>query len=510
MPTEHSESGYSSNTVSRPHKISQQALDFLAAEHCALVGGRWLLGDGGEAKSILDPATGSGISQVAPTSTAQADLAVEAAREAFRDRRWSGQTPAYKQRVLLRVAELIERDAQTLAELETLNGGKLYAAALHGEVAHAAETFRYYAGWCTKLPGATFDPSVPGQRFHGLIRNEPVGIAVQIVPWNGPLVMAAWKLAPALAAGCSCLLKPAEITPLTALYLGRLLLEAGVPEGVVSILPGPGGKLGQHLARHPQVNKVSFTGSTEVGKQLLADARGNLKRLSLELGGKSPVLIFADADLPRAIAGAADAIFANAGQVCVAGSRVYVQRSVYQDVLDGLAEAASGLKLGPGLDPESQMGPLVSASHRESVHALVQSGVSEGAELVTGGEPLAGEGFFYRPTVFAGAGEDMRINREEVFGPVVTVMPFDTTEEALRQANRSRYGLAASVWTRDLARGHEIAESLESGIVWINSHGIPELSMPIGGYKQSGWGREHGLEGLKIYMETKSIMARMD
>ena len=385
--------------MNTPHKVSQAALDLLAGEQHALVGGDWVAGEGGDSKPIIDPAHGKTIANVAPASTAQADDAVAAARAAFLDRRWSGQTPAHKQRVLLRVAELIERDAQTLAELETLNGGKLYAAALRGEVAHAAETFRYYAGWCTKLPGATFDPSVPGQRFHGLIRNEPVGVAVQIVPWNGPLVMAAWKLAPALAAGCSCILKPAEITPLTALYLGRLLLEAGVPEGVVSVLPGPGGKLGQHLARHPQVNKVAFTGSTEVGKQLLADARGNLKRLSLELGGKSPVLIFGDADLPRAIAGAADAIFANAGQVCVAGSRVYAERNVYQDVLDGVAETARGLKLGPGLDPDSEMGPLISASHRDSVHELVQSGVNEGARLITGGEPLAGEGYFYPPTV---------------------------------------------------------------------------------------------------------------
>ena len=426
------------------HEVSQAALDFLAAEHRSLVAGEWLPGQGGEPQPIIDPANGREIARVAPASTEQADTAIEAARAAFLDRRWSGQTPAHKQRVLLRVAELIERDAQTLAELETLNGGKLYAAALHGEVAHAAETFRYYAGWCTKLPGATFDPSVPGQRFHGLIRNEPVGVAAQIVPWNGPLVMAAWKLAPALAAGCSCLLKPAELTPLTALYLGRLLLEAGVPEGVASILPGSGAALGQHLARHPQVNKVAFTGSTEVGKQLLADARGNLKRLSLELGGKSPVLIFADADLPRAIAGAAEAIFGNAGQVCVAGSRVYAQSSIHQDVLDGLADGARTLKLGPGLDPDSQMGPLISASHRESVHALVESGVREGAQLVTGGEPVPGDGFFYPPTVFAEAGEDMCITREEVFGPVVTVTPFDTADDALRQANRSRYGLAAS------------------------------------------------------------------
>lgn len=496
--------------MSTRHKVSQTALEVLGGEHRALVGGRWLHGEGGEARSILNPADGSEIARVAPASTEQADNSVEAARAAFADRRWNGATPAQKQRVLLRVADLIERDAQILAELETLNGGKLYAAALHGEVAHAAETFRYYAGWCTKLPGATFDPSVPGQRFHGLIRNEPIGVAAQIVPWNGPLVMAAWKLAPALAAGCSCVLKPAELTPLTALFLGKLLLEAGVPEGVVSVLPGPGGKLGQHLARHPQVNKIAFTGSTEVGKQLLADARGNLKRLSLELGGKSPVVIFANADLPRAIAGAADAIFANAGQVCVAGSRVYVERAAYRDVLDGLAQTAQGLKLGNGLDPDSQMGPLISGSHRESVHAMVQSGISEGAELVTGGEPAAGEGYFYPPTVFAGADEDMQITREEIFGPVVTVAPFDRPEDAVRQANQSRYGLAASVWTRDLAKGHEIAEQLESGIVWINSHGIPELAMPIGGYKQSGWGREHGLEGLQIYMETKSIMARMD
>ncbi|MCY3989516.1 MAG: aldehyde dehydrogenase family protein [Gammaproteobacteria bacterium] len=496
--------------MSTRHEVSQTSLDLLAGEHRALVGENWVAGEGGETKPIIDPAEGKPIASVAPASLEQADDAVAAARAAFLGPRWGRQAPGHQQRRVPRVAELIGRDALVLGELGTLNGGKLYAAALHGEVAHAAETFRYYAGWCTKLPGATFDPSVPGQRFQGLIRNEPVGVTVQIVPWNGPLVMAAWKLAPALAAGCSCLLKPAEITPLTALYLGRLLLEAGVPEGVVSVLPGPGGKLGQHLARHPQVNKVAFTGSTEVGKQLLADARGNLKRLSLELGGKSPVLIFADADLPRAIAGAADAIFANAGQVCVAGSRVYAESGVYREVLDGLAETARALKLGPGLDPDSEMGPLISASHRGSVHELVQSAVSEGARLVTGGEPLAGQGYFYPPTVFADAGEEMCITREEVFGPVVTVTPFDTAEEAVRLANRSRYGLAASVWTRDLARGHEIAESLESGIVWINSHGIPELSMPIGGYKQSGWGREHGLEGLKIYMETKSIMARMD
>ncbi|MCY4156590.1 MAG: aldehyde dehydrogenase family protein [Gammaproteobacteria bacterium] len=496
--------------MNNSHGVSQAARDFLGAKHLVLAGERWAPGQGGKPEPILDPATGEEIARVAPASAGQADDAVAAARAAFLDRRWSGQTPAHKQRVLLRVAELIDRDAQTLAELETLNGGKLYAAALHGEVPHAADTFRYYAGWCTKLPGATFDPSVPGQRFQGLIRHEPVGVAAQIVPWNGPLVMAAWKLAPALAAGCSCVLKPAELTPLTALYLGRLLLEAGVPEGVVSILPGPGGALGQHLARHSQVNKVAFTGSTEVGKRLLADARGNLKRLSLELGGKSPVLIFDDADLPQAISGAADAIFAGAGQVCVAGSRIYAQAGVYQDVLDGLAEAAHGLKLGPGLDPGSQMGPLISASHRQSVHALVESGIGEGARLVTGGEPVPGDGFFYPPTVFTGAAEDMRISREEVFGPVVTIAPFETADEAIREANQSRYGLAASVWTRDLARGHAIAERLESGIVWINSHGIPDLSMPIGGYKQSGWGREHGLEGLKIYMETKSIMARMD
>ncbi|WP_446830976.1 aldehyde dehydrogenase family protein [Candidatus Foliamicus sp.] len=496
--------------MSTRHKVSQAALDYLRREHRALVGREWLAGTGGKAYPLINPASGREIAAVAPVSPEQADAAVEAARAAFLDQRWRGQTPAHKQRVLLRVAELIERDARVLAELETLNGGKLYAAALHGEVAHAAETFRYYAGWCTKLPGAAFDPSVPGQRFHGLIRNEPVGVVAQIAPWNGPLVMAAWKLAPALAAGCSCVFKPAELTPLTALYLGQLLLEAGVPEGVVSILPGSGGKLGQRLARHPLVNKVAFTGSTEVGKQLLEDARGNLKRLSLELGGKSPVLILADADLPRAVAGAAESIFANAGQVCVAGSRVYVQRDVYQEVLDGLVERARALKLGPGLDPASQMGPLISAAHRESVHALVEAGVSEGAALVAGGEPLEGDGFFYRPTVFAQAREDTRIMREEVFGPVVSVTPFDTPDEAVEHANRSRYGLAASVWTRDLARGHTIAERLESGIVWINAHGIPELSMPIGGYKESGWGREHGLEGLKIYMETKSIMARMD
>lgn len=495
--------------MNAPRELSSETRALLGVRHAHLIDGRDVDTGEGPATRSTDPATGDALAEIAAGGRQAVELAAASGERAFRKGEWRLRTPAEKARVLLKVAELIEAHAEVLAELETLEGGKLFGSTLSGEVPAAAECFRYYAGWCGKAGGYTFEPSVPGVPFLGYVRREPVGLTAAITAYNGPLVMAAWKLAPALVAGCSVVLKPPEQTSLSSLYLGRLLLEAGVPAGVVNVVTGRGSLVGQALAEHPSVAKISFTGSTAVGRRLVQTAGGDLKRLSLELGGKSPVLIFDDADLDAAIAGAAQAIFSNAGQVCVAGSRIYAQRGVYEAVRRGLAEAAGSLRLGSGLDPQATLGPLISQAHRASVDGFVAEAAAEGAELVCGGETPTGVGYFYPPTVLATAGANLRIVREEVFGPVVTVAPFDTPEEAIALANNSVYGLAASVWTRDLGRAHNVAAAVEAGIVWVNSHGIPELSMPIGGMKQSGWGREHGVEAIHAFTETKSVMVRL-
>jgi phenylacetaldehyde dehydrogenase len=415
--------------------------------------------------------------------------------------------PAQRARLLWRLAELIDQHADELAALETLNTGKPLKMARMFDVALSAECLRYHAGWCTKLSGETRATSLPGE-WHTYTLREPLGVAGLIVPWNVPLPMAVGKIAPALAAGCTAVLKPAELTPLTAVRLGELIVEAGFPPGVVNIVTGLGTTAGQALVDHPGVDKLSFTGSTAVGQRILASAAGNLKRLSLELGGKSPVFIFPDADLERATDAAARGIFANAGQVCAAGSRLFVHESVFERVVQGVADRARRLRVAPGHLPESEMGPLISQRQRERVLAYVAGGIAEGADVLTGGAALPGAGYFMQPTVMARTRADMALVREEIFGPVLSTFAFGDEEELdtlAARGNDTAYGLSASVWTRDLSRAHRMARRLKAGNIRVNAAVAPDFAMPFGGMKLSGWGRENGREGVESFTELKSV-----
>ena len=486
-------------------QLPENVLRYLEAQRPMLIGGEWLGSVTSEWKTTVNPADGNVIGEYAVAGEAEVNQAVAAARQAFEYGNWSKVTPAQRAKLLWRMADLIEAQAEELATLETLDGGKLLSGVRNGEIPSAAESFRYYAGWCTKMEGRTPQISIPGMKFHAYTQREPIGVVAQIVPWNGPLVMAAWKLAPALAAGCTCILKPAEQTPMSTLLLGELFEQAGIPSGVVNIVTGDG-KTGTALVEHPGVDKIAFTGSSATARKILVEASGNLKKVSLELGGKSPVIVFADADLEQAIAGAAEAIFANAGQVCVAGSRLLVERSVFEQVVDGVSKIANSLKLGSGFDLESQMGPLISERHRNHVHSLVESGVRDGAEVLSGGRLCGGEGYFYKPTVLASVRSEMAVVQEEIFGPVVTAMPFDDPDQVVALANDTPYGLAGSIWTRDVSKAHHMVASIRAGLLWINCHGIPDMAVPFGGYKQSGWERENGWEGLEKYTELKSVL----
>lgn len=484
------------------------AVSFLDRPARLLIGGEWVQSESERTIPVVDPATGATIATVADADRTDVDRAVAAAREAFEQGPWPRMQPAERQALIWRLADLIQQHADELCELESIDNGKTKFMASVVDIPATREYFRYMAGWATKIEGSTFDISVgapPGSHFETSTRRHPVGVVAQIIPWNFPLLMAAWKLGPALAVGCTCILKPAEQTPLTALRLGELVMEAGFPPGVVNVLTGYGETAGDALVNHPGVDKVAFTGSGEVGKIINRSATNTLKRVSLELGGKSPVIVLPDADIDTVIGGAAQAIFFNAGQVCAAGSRLYAHRKIYDQVVEGVSAAADAIRLGPGLDPETDMGPLVSREQQDRVMSYVDSGREEGAELVTGGETLEHPGCFVTPTVLANVNANMRIVQEEIFGPVLVAQPFDDLDEVAALANATPYGLSASIWSNDLRAVHRLVPKVKAGTVWVNCHGFVDANMPFGGFKQSGFGREHGRAGIEMYTEVQSV-----
>ena len=490
---------------------SPRVQEFLSATRPLLINGEWKAAASGETFAVYNPASGAEIAQVAEGGAEDINQAVAAARKVFDDpsHAWNTMTPSERGKLIWKIGDLILEHADELAELESLDNGKPMGVAKVADVPLSADLFHYMAGWATKLEGNTIPISVPyapGAKFHAFTVREPVGVVGQIIPWNFPLLMAAWKLGPVLATGNCVVLKPAEQTPLTALRLGEILQEAGVPDGVVNIVTGMGETAGAALAAHDDVDKVAFTGSTEVGKMIVNAAAGNLKKVTLELGGKSPNIIFKDTDdLEATIAGAASAIFFNHGQCCCAGSRLYVEKDIFNDVVQGVSAAADAIKLGPGLAADTEMGPLVSDEQLERVTGYMNAGQEAGANCVTGGTRRGDSGYFVSPTVITDARDDMSIVREEIFGPVVVADPFDDPEEIIARGNDSTYGLAAGIWTRDIAKAHRTAARLRAGTVWVNCYNIFDAALPFGGYKQSGWGREMGHEVLDLYTETKAV-----
>lgn len=472
-----------------------------------LIGGDWVDAQDGSRIDVEDPATGKVFASVPAGTAVDVDRAVARARAAFESAAWSRMRPLDRAKIIETIARKIEDNAAELALLESYDNGKAVHHALAVDVPAAVDIFRYMAGWASKIGGQVNPISGDGRQYHSYSVREPIGVVGQIVPWNYPLAMAAWKVASALAAGCTIVLKPSEVTPLTALRLAELALEAGLPEGVLNVVTGYGHEAGQALVEHPGVDKIAFTGSTRVGKQIVETAARDLKRVTLELGGKSPSLIFADADLDQASLGAALAIFFNSGQVCLAASRLYVERSVYDRVVEGIAAVAKTFKLGHGRDPDTMLGPLVSKVQQGRVLDYIEKGKASGGDVVMGGGNGGLDGYFVEPTIFSNPSPDATIVREEIFGPVLVATPFDDIDEVIKTANDTRYGLAANIWTRDLSRAHLTARKLQAGTVWINTHGMNDPSAPFGGVKESGWGREVGEEGVLHYTETKTITA---
>jgi len=487
---------------------SASVAQFLKKKPRLLIGGEWVEPKASERVAVYDPATGKEIASVADAGASDVDRAVAAARQALEKGPWADMLPAQREALLWKLGDLIDQNAAELAELESVNNGKTRFMASIIDIPGTRDYFRYMAGWATKIEGTTFQSSIfagPGPKFHTYTQREPVGVVAQIVPWNFPLAMAAWKLGPALAAGCTCILKPAEQTPLTALRLGELIIEAGFPPGVVNILTGLGETTGAALVAHPGVDKIAFTGSTVTGKIINKSATDTLKRVSLELGGKSPMIVFPDVDIGAAVGGAAQAIFFNAGQVCTAGSRLFVHSKIFDKVVDGISGAAAAIKLGPGLDPKTEMGPLVSREQQERVLDYIASGKKQGASITVGGEAAGAGGYYVKPTVLVNVKPDMRCVREEIFGPVLVAQRFDDLDQVAAAANDTPYGLGASVWSNDLRTVHRLVPKIKAGTVWVNCHNMIDPSMPFGGFKQSGIGREHGRGAIEMYTEVKSV-----
>ena len=492
---------------------SLPVLKRLHSDQLLLIDGTWCASKNGLVKNIYNPSKGEKITQVAVASSEDVERAVASARKSFDQGGWKELTPTARTEILWKIADLIEENAAELAELEALNTGKHYGTVQHSDVPFAAKCFRYYAGWCDKIEGAQIS-ALDCYGFHAYTRREPVGVVALIIPWNNPLTQAAMKLAPALAVGCSCILKPPLETPLSIVKLGELMIKAGLPAGAVSILFGDAA-VGELLAQHPDVDKISFTGSTETGRKVVAAAAGNLKKVSLELGGKSPFIIFEDANLEKAIPSAAEAIFTHAGQTCVAGSRLYAHESVFDEVIQSvskIAETTSKAMESKVMDTECgpTIEPLVSEHHRNYVRGMLSIGKQEGARFITGDyEMLDGEGFFLKPTVLTDVNHTMRVVNEEIFGPVLVVMSFSSEAEVVSYANDTGYGLAASIWTSDISRAQRVAAAMKAGLVGINCHGVGDVTIPFGGYKKSGWGRENGFESIIQYTELKSVVMKL-
>ncbi|HNB17598.1 MAG TPA: aldehyde dehydrogenase family protein [Candidatus Obscuribacter sp.] len=466
--------------------------------------------DGASERTLVNPADGKPLTKVAEAGPKQVEAAIKAARTAFDKGPWPRMSALERANMLFKIADIIDKNAEELSELETLNGGKPLREAQY-DIADTANCFRYYAGLITKPTGTTVD--VPAPSVTSIVR-EPIGVCGQIVPWNYPLLMAAWKLAPALAAGNTCVLKPSEYTPLTAIRLAELLKEVDLPDGVVNIVLGDGPKVGQPIAESKLVDKIAFTGSVKTGKIIAQAALSNLKKVTLELGGKSPMIVFSDFDLDTAVDYALFAIYCNSGQVCSAGSRMIVEESIYDDFVAKMAERAKKIRVGPGLEEDTEMGPLVSEPQMKRVLEYIEIGKKEGAKLITGGERLKGDkygnGFYISPTIFSNVKPSMRIVQEEIFGPVVVVQKFKSEEEAVELANDSDYGLAGAVFTKDITRAHKVVKQLKAGITWVNAYHNTYTECPWGGYKQSGWGRELGTFGLEAYTEIKQVNINLD